>query len=74
MSVSTGGAVLPLLTPTDLSPKRSEWNSKYGLGASYEMSNKLGLRFEYERINSLGDGRTGDGNVGIWSLGLIKRY
>lgn len=74
MSISTGGAALPLFTPTDLGPKRSEWNSKYGLGASYEMSNKLGLRFEYERINSLGDSRTGDGNVGIWSLGLIKRY
>jgi len=74
MSISTSGAMLPLATPTDLSPKRFEWNSKYGLGASYEMSNKLGLRFEYERINSLGDGRTGDGNVGMWSLGLIKRY
>lgn len=74
MSISTSGAVLPMLTPADLSPKRSEWNSKYGLGASYEMSNKLGLRFEYERINNVGDIRTGEGNVGMWSLGLIRRY
>jgi len=71
---SASGAGLPLLTPTDLGPRRSEWSSKYGLGASYEMSNKLGLRFEYERINSFGDGRMGEGNVGMWSLGLTKRY
>jgi len=73
-SVSTGGVMLPLLTPADLSSKRTEWNAKYGLGASYEMSNKMGLRFEYERINSFGDGRLGEGNVGVWSLGLTKRY
>ena len=73
-SMSPSGVALPLLAPADLGPKRSEWNSKYGLGASYEMSNKLGLRFEYERINSFGDGRGADGNVGVWSLGLTKRY
>lgn len=73
-SISTSAAVLPLLTPADLGLKRSEWNSKYGLGASYEMSSNLGLRLEYERINSFGDGRIGEGNVGIWSLGLTKRY
>jgi OOP family OmpA-OmpF porin len=72
--ISSSGTVLPLLTPADLSLKRSEWNSKYGLGANYEMSNKMGLRFEYERINSFGDGRLGEGNVGMWSLGLTKRY
>ncbi|MCX7142771.1 MAG: outer membrane beta-barrel protein [Proteobacteria bacterium] len=71
-SLLTGGAFLP--GPAELGPRRSEWNSKYGLGASYEMSHKLGLRFEYERINSLGDSRPGDGNVGMWSLGLTKRY
>lgn len=73
-SFSASGVALPLLTPADPISRRSEWNSKYGLGASYEMSNKLGLRFEYERSNSAGDGRVGDGNVGIWSLGLTKRY
>lgn len=73
-SVSTGGVMPQLLTPADPIPRRTEWNSKYGLGASYEMSNKLGLRFEYERSNSLSDGRIGEGNVGMWSLGLTKRY
>jgi OmpA-OmpF porin, OOP family len=72
-SMSISGAALPLLTPVDMSMRRSEWSSKYGLGASYEMSNKLGLRFEYERINSAGDGRI-EGNAGMWSLGLIRRY
>lgn len=70
----SSGAMPALLSPADLGPKRTEWNSKYGLGASYEMPNKLGLRFEYERINSFGDGRMGEGNVGVWSLGLTKRY
>ncbi len=73
-SISTGGGVAPLLTLTDLNPRRSEWNSRYGLGASYDLPNNLGLRFGYERINNLGDFRTGDGNVGMWSLGLTKRY
>ena len=72
--VSASGAVLPLLTPAELGPRRSEWNSKYGLGANYEMSSKLGLRFQYERINSFGDGRSAEGNAGMWSLGLTKRY
>lgn len=74
VSISASGAMLPLLTPADLGRKRSEWSSKYGLGASYEMSNKLGLRFEYERINSASDGRIGEANAGVWSLGLTKRY
>jgi len=73
-SLWTSGVVPVLLTPTDLGLKRSEWSSKYGLGASYEMSSKLGLRFEYERINSFGDGRLGESNVGVWTLGLTKRY
>jgi len=73
-SFSASGVVLPQLTPADVNPRRSEWNAKYSLGASYEMSNKLGLRFEYERSSIAGDGRIGEANVGIWSLGLTKRY
>jgi OOP family OmpA-OmpF porin len=73
-SISGGGAAGPMWTLTDLNPKRSDWNSKYGLGASYDLSKNLGLRFEYERINNIGDLRTGDGNVGMWSFGLTKRY
>lgn len=72
--VSTSAGAAPLLTLTDLNPRRSEWNSRYGLGASYDLPNNLGLRFGYERINNVGDFRTGDGNVGMWSLGLTKRY
>jgi len=72
-SISTSGALLPLPT-TDLSPKRSEWNPKVGLGAGYDFSNGLGLRVEYERVSNVGDARTGDGNIGMWSLGLTKRY
>lgn len=73
-SISASGGAAPLLTLTDLNARRSEWNSRYGLGASYDLPNNLGLRFGYERINNLGDFRTGEGNVGMWSLGLTKRY
>lgn len=73
-SISTGGAAAPPLTLTDLNLKRSEWNSRYSLGASYSLSNNLGLRFEYERINNAGDLRTGEGNFGMWSLGFTKHY
>ena len=73
-SISTSVGAAPLLTLTDLNPRRSEWNSRYGLGASYDLPNNLGLRFGYERINNLGDLRTGEGNVGMWSFGLTKRY
>jgi OOP family OmpA-OmpF porin len=73
-SISTGGALLPDPALTSLSPKRSEWNPKIGLGASYDFSNGMGLRLEYERISNVGDLRTGEGNIGMWSLGLTKRY
>ena len=72
-SVSTSGALL-LAPDVSTNPKRSEWNPKVGIGADYAFSNGLGLRLEYERINNVGDSRTGEGNVGIWSLGLSKRY
>ena len=73
-SFSTGAAAAPPITLTDLNAPRSEWNSNYGLGANYDVSNNLGLRLQYERINNVGDLRTGEGNVGIWSLGVTKRY
>jgi OOP family OmpA-OmpF porin len=71
---SASGAMQPMSAPADQVWRRTEWNSKIGLGASYEMSNRLGLRFEYERTNSMGYGGAGEGNVGMWSLGLIRRY
>jgi len=73
-SIFAGGS---LLAPayTDPSQVRYEWNVNYSLGASYHVSNSIGLQFKYERANSyFGDARMSDSNVGIWSLGLIKRY
>lgn len=72
-SISTDGAIVPLAT-TSLNPKRSEWNPKVGLGAGYDFSNGLGLRLEYERVGNVGDTGTGEGNIGMWSIGLTKRY
>ena len=73
-SISTSGALLPAAALTDLNPKRSEWNPKFGIGASYDFSNRLGLRLEYEHVSNVGDAATGEGNVGMWSLGLTKRF
>lgn len=63
-----------MATLIDLNRKRSEWNPKFGIGAGYDFSSGLGLRLVYERVSNVGDARTGDGNVGMWSLGLTKRY
>lgn len=73
-SISISGALLPAPTLTDLNPRRSEWNPKFGLGAGYDFSNGMGLRLEYERVSNVGDAATGEGNVGMWSLGLTKRF
>ncbi len=74
---NSGFAGAGMLAPAFADPgqKRYEWNANYGLGASYDVSNSIGLHFKYERANSyFGDTRTSEGNVGIWSLGLIRRY
>jgi OOP family OmpA-OmpF porin len=73
-SVSIGGALLPAPGFTEMNPRRSEWNPKFGLGAGYDFSNGMGLRLEYERVSNVGDAATGEGNVGMWSLGLTKRF
>ena len=73
--VSGGGGPTQLPSFADPNTKPFEWNARYGLGASYDVSSSTGLHFKYERASSyLGDARIGDGNVGIWSFGLIKRY
>lgn len=71
-SISTSSTLVPV--SAELSPKRSEWNPKFGIGAGYDFSNGLGLRAEYERVSNVGDAATGEGNVGMWSLGLTKRF
>lgn len=73
-SISTSGGLIPVATLTDLSPKRSELNPKFGVGLGYQFSNGLGLRLEYERVMNVGDGSTMEGHIGMWSLGLTKRY
>ncbi len=70
-----GGGLTQVPGSADPNPKPFEWNARYGLGASYDVSSSTGLHFKYERASSyVGDARIGDGNVGIWSFGLIKRY
>jgi OmpA-OmpF porin, OOP family len=73
-SISINGALLPAAGLTDLSPRRSEWNPKFGIGAGYDFSSGLGLRLEYERVTNVGDAATGEGNIGMWSVGLTKRF
>ena len=55
--------------------KRHAWDWKWGVGASYEFAQNFGLRLEYENINNLiNDTAVGKADVGMWSLGLTRRF
>jgi OmpA-OmpF porin, OOP family len=54
---------------------QSEVNLKAGIGAEYHFVPALGLRVEYERIFKVGDeNKTGEGDIGMFSLGLTVRF
>jgi len=56
------------------SRKKSEFDFKWGIGASYAFTRNLAVRTEYEQINSIGDSSTGEGDVGMFSIGVTYRF
>lgn len=57
------------------SADENETNLKLGVGAQYEFTRNFGVRLEYERVNNVGDSSTtGEGDIGLWSLGLHLRF
>jgi len=72
-SLSTTGAVA-LAAGTNLNPKRRETNLKWGVGAGYDFSRNVGLRLEYDQVKDVGNADTGEGDVGMWTLGVVFRF
>jgi OOP family OmpA-OmpF porin len=63
------------ITPLNTGGKKSELNSKSGLGAEWHLSNKVGLRAEWERAFSVGDAeKTGEGDIDLVSIGVTYRF
>jgi OOP family OmpA-OmpF porin len=55
--------------------KKSEFDGKYGFGASYRLSQALALRAEWERALKVGDpDKTGEGDIDLLSVGLNWRF
>jgi OOP family OmpA-OmpF porin len=72
-SDTTTGAVV-LLPGANPNPRRREWNLKYGIGAAYDFTNTVGVRAEYEVARKVGDVNTGEGDIGLWSIGVVVRF
>jgi OOP family OmpA-OmpF porin len=53
---------------------RSELNFHWGLGVSWDFSRSFALRAEYEQAQNVGDGSTGEGNVSLFSAGLVLKF
>jgi OmpA-OmpF porin, OOP family len=71
-NVSSTGFII-LTGPTSAS--KSEVNLLAGIGAEYRFTNQLGLRVEYEQAFDVGDANTtGEGDIGVFSLGLTYRF
>ena len=62
------------VAPGFASPKKSEFNPHWGLGASYDFTRSLGLRAEYEVAHRVGNEKTGEGNVELASIGLVVKF
>jgi OOP family OmpA-OmpF porin len=71
LRTATGGVSV---APGFASPKKSEFNPHWGLGASYEFSRALALRAEYEVAHRVGNEKTGEGNVDLASIGLVVKF
>jgi OmpA-OmpF porin, OOP family len=47
----------------------------WGLGAGYDFTGNVGMRLEWEKFNKVGDkDKTGQGDVGLLSVGLVYRF
>jgi OOP family OmpA-OmpF porin len=76
-SFSTGGGLSGALAAAgiDSSPSASEWNWRYGLGLQFDFTRSLALRLEYDQTRNVGkEDTTGEGNIDVWSLGVVLRF
>jgi OOP family OmpA-OmpF porin len=63
------------IAPESVSPKKSELNLHWGLGASYDFSRTIAVRAEYEQAQKVGDqATTGEGDVRLMSLGVVVKF
>jgi OOP family OmpA-OmpF porin len=69
-ATSTGAVVV--LGNTDR--KKSELNLKWGLGGAYDIARNWAVRVEYEQVQKVGDSSTGEGDVGMFSIGAVYKF
>jgi OOP family OmpA-OmpF porin len=70
-SYSSTGAVI---IPGNTDAQHAEVNLKVGVGASWDFSKDFGMRVEYEFIKGAGDKTTGEADIGMFSIGFVKRF
>lgn len=76
-SFSTGGGLSGALAAAgiDSSPSASEWNWRYGLGLQLDFTRSVALRLEYDQTRNVGkEDTSGEGNIDVWSLGVVLRF
>ena len=57
------------------SESATKWKANFGAGVTYNVSKNLGVRAELERFDKLGDnGKTGESNVNLLSLGVAYKF
>jgi OOP family OmpA-OmpF porin len=54
--------------------EKSEFNLKWGIGASYAFIRSLAARLEFEQVHKIGDSSTGEGDVQMFSIGLTYHF
>ena len=67
---ATGGLVV-----TNPNPKATETDLKLGLGLQYDFTKTIGARLEWEHFRNVGDrNTTGEGNINLYSVGIVVRF
>ena len=57
------------------SAKATETDLKLGLGLQYDFTKTIGARLEWEHFRNVGDrNTTGEGNINLYSVGIVVRF
>lgn len=56
------------------SASSTETNPTFGVGAKYDFTPNVSGRLEWERFKNLGDVNTGEGDVDLWSIGVVYSF
>jgi len=46
----------------------------YGVGLRFDFTKALGARLEWQRYNDVGSSNTGQGDLNLWSLGIVVKF